>query len=449
MPTIPKQLLVLASVLYAGLLTAAPAPLQPLSRAQRQELAAEVLADRDMAEVLEKARALLRTGLTAGSGYGEVWIRDLNTSIEVSLEVNPPGQLRGALLRFLSFQGANGEVPDGYIPREKASVGYQYRTSPLAPGFLAHKNTVETDQESSLVLAVRKFIAITGERTILREGVDGRTVIERLDLALQYVLNERFDRGKGLVWGATTADWGDVQPEHEWGVEFDATSHRACDIYDNALYLSAIDALLEMLPPESPRAGHWRQIHRSLKRRVRTQLWDSRRQKFIPHLYLAGSPFPSDFDESVVYYHGGTAVAVEAGLLSRAEIAASLESMRRNVRAAGAASIGLTLQPAYPKGFFKNPGMGPYSYQNGGDWCWFGGRMVQQLARNGFVREAYEELRPMVVRVRVHGDFREWWSVDNQPRGSRQFRGSAGVLGRAIEMLRAWAEAEQSTGRSP
>jgi hypothetical protein len=67
--------------------------------------------------------------------------------------------------------------------------------------------------------------------------------------------------------------------------------------------------------------------------------------------------------------------------------------------------------------------------------------MVRQLARHGFVEEAYRELKPMVSRVVTHGDFHEWWSRDNQPRGSKQFRGSAGVLGKAIEELLAWAEA--------
>jgi hypothetical protein len=72
--------------------------------------------------------------------------------------------------------------------------------------------------------------------------------------------------------------------------------------------------------------------------------------------------------------------------------------------------------------------------------------MIQQLVRAGFVEEAYRELKPMVVRVQRVGDFHEWWSRDNQPRGSGQFRGSAGVLGRAIEMLQAWAEQHKDAG---
>jgi hypothetical protein len=227
-------------------------------------------------------------------------------------------------------------------------------------------------------------------------------------------------------------------------VELDEHSHRALDIYDNAMFLVAIDDYLALLG-EAPAAREWARRREDLRRNVRRHLWDDARQKFLPHRYLAGSPFPKDFDEDALDYHGGTAVAIEAGLLTREEVVRVLARMRENVRRAGAASIGLTVYPPYPRGFFKNPSMGPYSYQNGGDWCWFGGRMVQQLIRLGLVAEAYAELKPMVVRVRRHGDFYEWWSVDNQPHGSKQFRGSAGVLGRAVQMLQAWAERHRKT----
>jgi hypothetical protein len=115
------------------------------------------------------------------------------------------------------------------------------------------------------------------------------------------------------------------------------------------------------------------------------------------------------------------------------------------MRAAGAASIGLTVYPPYPEGFFKNPQVRhPYSYQNGGDWCWFGGRMIQALVEEGFIEQAYRQLQPMTERVKRAGGFYEWWSLDNKPRGSAGFRGSAGVLGRAIELLETWAEQHQA-----
>jgi hypothetical protein len=83
----------------------------------------------------------------------------------------------------------------------------------------------------------------------------------------------------------------------------------------------------------------------------------------------------------------------------------------------------------------------PYSYQNGGDWTWFGGRMVQQLIRLGLVEEAYQELSPMLERVLKNDGFFEWYSRENEPRGSGSYRGSAGVLYKAIIMLEEWAKA--------
>jgi hypothetical protein len=220
----------------------------------------------------------------------------------------------------------------------------------------------------------------------------------------------------------------------------DESSHRALSIYDNAMLVIAINDYLRLLGGDAHETARWKTICDGLKLNIRKFLWDAKRQKFIPHVYLAGSPFPKDFDENAIFYHGGTAVAIEAGLLTRREVLHSLDQMDADVRAAGAASIGLTLYPAYPEGFFKNPQLrDPYSYQNGGDWCWFGGRMIQQLVRLGYIAEAYRDLQPMVGRVVRTGGFHEWWTRDNQPRGSGDFRGSAGVLGQAIEMLQAWA----------
>ncbi len=113
--------------------------------------------------------------------------------------------------------------------------------------------------------------------------------------------------------------------------------------------------------------------------------------------------------------------------------------MVANVKAIDAGSIGLTMYPAYPEGFYKNKGMYPYGYQNGGDWTWFGARMIQQLVQYGFIEEAYEQLLPMTDRVKKNDGFYEWYTIKNEPKGSGTFRGSAGVLYASILMLEGWA----------
>lgn len=418
----------------SGRITAAP------TLAQDAGLSKEIRADKTMDHVLHMALDLLGHGLNAGTGYREVWIRDLNTFIELAIEVNPQASLREALLNFLKFQGPDGDIVDGYVPVDSAKVKYAYRLSPSAPKLMAHKNTVESDQESSFVQAVTKYVDATGDREILSVRIDGRTVRERMALALNYVLTQRFDSGHGLIWGATRADWGDVQPESSWGVVVDAQSHRALCIYDNAMFLVAIDNYLHLIEADGLEAAKWVAVRQRIKRNIRRYLWDTKNQKFIPHIYLAGSPFPKQFNENAIYYHGGTAVAIEAGLLSRRQVRDSLDRMVANMHNAGASSIGLTMYPPYPKGYFKNPGMDPYHYQNGGDWCWFGGRMVRELIAYGYVEEAYQQLKPMMDRVERTNDFYEWWTPENQPEGSADFRGSAGVLGKDIELLQAWAK---------
>lgn len=404
-------------------------------------LAEQIRNDQSLRQVHQMALDLLKTGLNAGAGYKQVWIRDLNTFIEVSLEANPHGALRDALLTFFKFQGPGGDIPDGYRALNPAQTEKPYRVTQLAPGLTSYKNTVEVDQEPSLVQAVYKYVTVTGDRTILDEQIDGRSVRERLGFAMQYLLNERFDSRHGLIWSATRADWGDVQPETNPGVLLDSHTHRALSVYDSAMLEIAINDYLELLTPDAPDAARWKQTRDELKHNIRKFLWDGNNQKFIPHVYLEGSPFPADFDENAITYHGGTAVAIEAGVLTHKEITHTLEHMDADVRSAHAATIGLTIYPPYPLGYFKNPGMTkPYTYQNGGDWTWFGGRMVRDLIDEGDIADAYREIRPMVDRVvRVNG-FYEWWTPENQPRGSAGFRGSAGELGRDIELLEAWAE---------
>ena len=197
---------------------------------------------------------------------------------------------------------------------------------------------------------------------------------------------------------------------------------------------------LEGMSREEALTTKYKQLRESVTTNVRKHLWDEERQKFIPHLYLDESPIPDGFDENQIHYHGGTAVAIEAGLLSSDEIATVNWQMVENVRLSGMPSIGLTLYPPYPDGLFSGGMKEAYVYQNGGDWTWFGGRMIQQLIVNGKVEEAYAEVRPMLDRVITNKGFYEWYGKGGVPSGSGHFKGSAGTLAKAIALFREWAE---------
>lgn len=406
----------------------------------QQQLAETILNDTTLHQVDSMARSIISQGFNAGSGYSQIWARDMNTFIEVACEETNQTDIRNAILLFFALQQPNDEMIDGYVLKPDFTW---YDNHPYyadaAPDHVGFKNTVETDQESSLIQIVGKYIRKTGDTSILREDVAGRTVLERMDDMVDYLMRERYSEQYGLLFGAMTADWGDVQPNDDFGCDMNELSSHAIDVYDNAMFLIALDYLQEMTDDASL-LKKWKGIREQIAQNVRKYLWDAERKKFIPHLYIDPSPIPAGFDENQIHYHGGTAVAIEAGLLSKEEIAVVNAQMLENVRLSGMPSIGLTLYPTYPEGFFRGGMAKPYVYQNGGDWTWFGGRMIQQLVANGFVEEAYDEIRPMIDRVIKNQGFFEWYGMGGVPSGSGHFKGSAGVLAKAIEMMNDWAE---------
>ncbi|PWK78337.1 hypothetical protein LX99_02179 [Mucilaginibacter oryzae] len=402
-----------------------------------QRLAYLIMNDHRMDTIQKRALALLN-GFSAGTSYNEVWIRDFNTFINGAIKVQGGEKVKEMLLLFFRMQGSGGDIVDGLVDTARAHVGYNYRYSKSLPGWAAHKNTVETDQESSLIQAVKKYIDVTGDRAILSDQIDGRTVIARMEDALNYIVNERWSARYGLVKGATTIDWGDVQPENGWGVNINKKTKWAIDVYDNAMFAKAVYDFIAMMPGNYKPFRNWSALAARLKASVRRYLWDSDRQKYIPHLFLGNQPFSGKFDERRRIYTGGSICAIIAGFNTPAEV----KEINRQMLAAAAhekfATIGITVYPPYPKDEYPN--MPPYVYQNAGDWTWFGGRVVGALLPYKLVNDAYNDLQPMLQRTIDHQGFYEWYDVQNgTPKGSGDFRGEAGVLYDAIVLLREWA----------
>jgi hypothetical protein len=126
---------------------------QPL---KDRSAATEILNDARLDTIQRRALTLLK-GFSAGTSYNEVWIRDFNTFINGSMRTHAPGTVKEVLLMFFKIQGSDGNIVDGLVDTAKAHGGYDYRYSKLLPAWAAHKNTVETDQESSLIQAVKKI----------------------------------------------------------------------------------------------------------------------------------------------------------------------------------------------------------------------------------------------------------------------------------------------------
>lgn len=409
-------------------------------------------------EVYLQSFEVLSQGLTAGDRYPEVWIRDLATFIEIQSRVVPHDVLREALLRFFAFQQPDGAILDGFTAKGSSIDAYNFFTTPLQPDWVGHKNSVETDQESSLVIAVAHFIRATGQTGLLQEKVDGISMLDRLGLAMDWVRQNRWSAKHGLVWNATTIDWGDGQACQDWEetadgqpltperlpelTELNEQSHPALCVYTNALYSLALKDYAWLCEQAGRDVAAVPEENNALRSAIRSVLWDKEHGKFRPHVYLdKGSPFPDDFNEDEIHYHGGTAVAMQAGLLTVEEMRRVVADMQANVAAAGARTVGMTIWPLYHVPSLNNAlFIKPFQYQNGGDWPWWGARIPQALCQHGLYEEAAATLLPIAGMIKDAGGYYEWYSPDGTPHGAAGFRGAAGVFAKAAEMLGRHAE---------
>src|SRR5690606_16859984 len=132
----------------------------------------------------------------AGDGSQEGWIRDYNTFIRLAFEVQPADQIKKNLLAFFALPAKDGNIPDGFVTKESLkgkTSDYYSNLSELEPLLAAHKNTVETDQEASLIQAVYKYIQVYDDRDFLKTMVGQFTVAQRMEQALQFLMDKRFD----------------------------------------------------------------------------------------------------------------------------------------------------------------------------------------------------------------------------------------------------------------
>ena len=74
----------------------------------------------------------------------------------------------------------------------------------------------------------------------------------------------------------------------------------------------------------------------------------------------------------------------------------------------------------------------PYEYQNGGQWDWFGGRLVEAMFEHGFSRMARQKLIEIARKNAANKGLYEWDTPDGRGRGSSFYSGSAGSLAGAL-----------------
>ncbi len=357
------------------------------------------------------------SGFAAGSGYPQIWLRDAATILPASRLFYDAPFLSSWLLEHLAFQKPDGGLEDWIDSRGESD-----------------KNTTETDQETSAIRAAADVVRVLGPEWLSRQ-VAGTSVLERLERALLWGVENRLDPERGLIKGAHTADWGDVDmnlPDQR-AIYADAGTHWTSDIYDQAQFYGAALALAGLLESggQPERAAAWRDRAAAIKKSADRWLWQEERGYFRVHVHLDG--LVHGFDEDAIFPMGGNAEAALTGLASDAQC--------RKIFAAAAArqdeykisTIGGALLPPYPKGTFRHPMVDdPYEYQNGGQWDWFGAKLVRAMFERGSSRTARKKLLEIASKNATNKGLFEWDTPDGQGRGSAFYSGSAGSIALAL-----------------
>lgn len=357
-------------------------------------------------------------GFSAGSDYPAVWIRDTATFIRLALFYYPLEALKGSLELFLMHQQPDGQVMD-------------WIDGPGQTG----KNTVQTDQESSLVLAAFEIAA--KEPGWLSKNIAEKKVIDRLALALDWVWEKRRDRDYGLITSGFTADWGDVENTYpdDRALDLSDRSTPVLAIYTQAKFIQAGEKLVEMLASrqEKAPAKKWRARILQLKAGAKKWLYLPDKGYFLIHL-VPGRDKEKFFQlEKEMLALGGNAEALAAGLMSPAESERFLQVLTGRRAQYRLRTVSFTLIPPYPDGFFSHHLMArAWSYQNGGEWDWIGARLVKTLFQNGLKAEGRKYLLEIVQKNQPNFTIFEWEDRSAVGRGAFSYTGAAGVLGEVL-----------------
>jgi hypothetical protein len=375
----------------------------------------------------------------AGARYPQVWLRDSATVVPLARYHYPAEYLLSWIEEHLANQAADGALDDwiaagpvSVFARDAPRAREVFRSG--ATALTADKNTVEADQESSAVLGVCQAFGVTGDRAWLRKPVGGVPVLDRADRALRFLLDKRFDARLGLVTSGFSADWGDVSPIYpdQRAIYLDDRTPLVDGLYTNAMFVEAARCLgdLHEATGDTGGAQRWREAAATITAAANRHLWQEARGFYRMHVPVGRTGLP---DDSGIFASGGNATAITSRIADERRarrIFAVAEDRRRRF---AVSTIAGTLLPPYRAGLFAHPAMRePWSYQNGGQWDWFGARLVLAAFEHGQSALARRWLGELARKADRSGGLYEWHTRSGEGRGSATYAGSAGVLAAAV-----------------
>ena len=348
-----------------------------------------------------------------------LYIRDTATDLPMARYYYPAQALRSSIEEFLREQYADGSI-----------------SATIAPDHKVDKATVVSDEETSAIVDATEAFEALPDPAWLAQSLRGKTLIERLNDAMNWVLTVRRDPDSQLIKRAHTTDWGDIK----WEPNSDP-SHMAPDdqwtvsIYDQAIGYGALRGLAQLnaAAGRDQDRAHWEAEAANLKAATNLALWqDGPDHGFYRiHSHVLPDHVVHDFNEANVVAIGNAA-AIYYGLADADKVPRILAALERARIDAGAPKPGLSLDPPYDN--WRQVEMDPRTYQNGALWDWWAGRQISAEFWSGYWRMARDHLGMVARDWATHpGQVREWETPSLNRSGADQaYAGAAAVMGQSV-----------------
>ena len=362
-------------------------------------------------------------GINAGRLYPQVFARDLATISEFLGYAFDPAFQRTPVEEFLWTQDI--------FNRNEATRGAVAAT--VSPAGELDKATAVSDEETSVIEIAYQHFRMGGRVDWLGTSIGDKTVLERLNDSVEYVLRSRRDSATGMIFRAHTSDWGDVKLEGgQFPTDLLPGDAVTASIFDQALTFRALGQLAEMntAAGDEDTASRYSAVQDEIRISTNEHLWSYSLGRYLIHKHL--SPLHHEFDESAIVSFGN-AVAVLTGLAMEAQARSILDRLEEAAQLAGTRRAGLSLWPPYPAGTFNHPNMRPSNYQNGGVWDWWAGVQILGEFERGASSMAFTHLLEVARHWSVSDAVPEWFHLPSGTgQGSAEFGGAAGTLGLAV-----------------
>src|SRR5439155_22554338 len=226
-------------------------------------------------------------GYDAGPSYGDwntpllpdlIFARDLATILPLARFYAGDATLQSGVEEFLRLQYTDAtSSADGDLG---LPVGAGALSGTIAPSFAVDKATATSDEEPSVILAALVAYRAGGGAPWLLDEVDGLAVVDRLDLAMEWLLAHRLDERVGLIERGHTTDWGDLtmgaSPQPTDVGPGDAWTY---SVYDQAIGVAALEGLVEMnlAAGQDDRAAAYRERAAAIRAAADALLWQPQR----------------------------------------------------------------------------------------------------------------------------------------------------------------------------